>query len=264
MVLGITGTIMQGVLRNPVASPFTLGLSSAAGFGASLSIILGLNLIWGEYAIIGNAFVFSLLNAAFVISMTIRKKSKPETLILAGVAMHYLFTALTTLIQYFGKEEAVKAAMFWSVGDLGKANWSEITLVLILTILCLPILLSKSSELNIMRAGDEAAISLGVNVERTRKILLVISSFIIAITVSFTGAIGFIGLVAPHLCRMVIGGDNRFLLPASGLLGASLLVLADTVARTVLSPVLLPVGVMTSFIGVPMFLYLIIKQNGDI
>jgi iron complex transport system permease protein len=172
MVLGITGTIMQGVLRNPVASPFTLGLSSAAGFGASLSIILGLNLIGGEYAIIGNAFVFSLLNAAFVISMTIRKKSKPETLILAGVAMHYLFTALTTLIQYFGKEEAVKAAMFWSVGDLGKANWSEITLVLILTILCLPILLSKSSELNIMRAGDEAAISLGVNVERTRKILL--------------------------------------------------------------------------------------------
>ncbi len=264
--LAIAGTMMQGILRNPLASPFTLGIASGAGFGAALAILLGAGIIAGEtgkYLIIGNAFVFSLIPTFVILGLTRYKRATPETMILAGIAMLYIFNAATTLLMYFSEAEAVKAAYFWMVGSLGKASWDAILPVSIVLAGCVPLLMWKSWDVNVMGAGDETAKSLGVNVERTRIAILVIASLMSAGIICFTGTIGFIGLVAPHMCRMVIGGDNRFLIPASGLFGAALLLGADTIARTIIAPVILPVGVITAFMGGPLFLYLIMRKRRE-
>ena len=264
--LGIAGAMMQGILRNPLASPFTLGIASGAGFGAALAILLGAGIIAGgsgQYLIIGNAFVFSLIPTFVILGLTRYKRATPETMILSGIAMLYICSAATTLLMYFAESEAVKAAYFWMVGSLGKASWDAILPVFILLAGCVPFLMWKSWDINVMGAGDETAKSLGVNVERSRIIILVIASLMSAGIICFTGTIGFIGLVAPHMCRMVIGGDNRFLIPASGLFGAALLLAADTIARTIIAPVILPVGVITAFMGGPLFLYLIMRKRKE-
>ena len=261
--LGTAGCVMQGVLRNPLADPYMLGIASAAGFGASLAILFGTGILAGQYLVIGNAFIFALLCSAIILGLSSRKGATPETMILVGIAMMFLFMAMTTLLQYFAEAEAVKAAVFWMVGDLGKSSWDKLAIVATVTAICLPLLVWKSWDLNIMGAGDESAKSLGVRVERTRIITMVVASLLVASIVCFTGTIGFVGLVAPHICRMVIGGDNRFLLPASGLVGAVLLVVSDTLARTVMSPVILPVGVVTAFLGVPLFIYLIMRKRRE-
>jgi len=264
--LAIAGTMMQGILRNPLASPFTLGIASGAGFGAALAILLGAGIIAGEtgkYLIIGNAFVFSLIPTFVILGLTRYKRATPETMILAGIAMLYIFSAATTLLMYFSESEAVKAAYFWMVGSLGKASWDAIFSVSIVLAGCVPLLMWKSWDVNVMGAGDETAKSLGVNVERSRILILVIASLMSAGIICFTGTIGFIGLVAPHMCRMVIGGDNRFLIPASGFFGAALLLGADTIARTIIAPVILPVGILTAFMGGPLFLYLIMRKRRE-
>jgi len=261
--LGAAGCTMQGVLRNPLADPYMLGIASSAGFGASLAILFGTGILEGQWLVIGNAFIFALLCSAIILGLSSRKGSTPETMILVGIAMMFLFTAMTTLLQYFAEAEAVKAAVFWMVGDLGKSSWEKLAIVAVVTAICIPLLIWKSWDLNIMGAGDESAKSLGVRVERTRIITMVVASLLVASIVCFTGTIGFVGLVSPHLCRMVIGGDNRFLLPASGLVGAVLLLVSDTVARTVMSPVILPVGVVTAFLGVPLFVYLIMRRRRE-
>ncbi len=261
--LAIGGTVMQGILRNPLASPFTLGIASGAGFGAALAILLGTGLIVGKYLIIANAFVFSLIPTFVIFGLTRYKRATPETMILAGIAMLYLFGAATSLLMYFAESEAVKEAYFWMVGSLGKASWDTIPPVSILLAVCVPLLMWKSWDLNVMGAGDETAKSLGVNVERSRIFILTVASLITAGIICFTGTIGFIGLVAPHICRIIIGSDNRFLIPASGLFGAALLLGADTIARTILAPVILPVGILTAFMGAPLFLYLIMRRKKE-
>lgn len=253
---------MQGVLRNPLASPYTLGIASGAGFGASLGILAGAGFVGGQYLVIGNAFAFALLVSFIILGLSSRRGATPESMILAGIAMMYLFTAMTMTLQYFAEAEAVKGAIFWMVGSLGRASWSKLSLVSVVLVCCVPLLILKSWDLNVLGAGDETAKSMGVQVERTRIITMVLASLLVAGIVCFTGTIGFIGLVAPHICRMVIGGDNRFLIPTSGLVGAILLVAADTVARTIMAPVILPVGIMTAYLGVPLFIYLILRGRG--
>jgi iron complex transport system permease protein len=262
--LGSAGCVMQGVLRNPLADPYMLGIASAAGFGASLAILFGtgvLGILGGKYLVIGNAFIFALLCSGIILGLSSKKGATPEAMILTGIAMMFLFSAMTTLLQYFAEAEAVKAAVFWMVGDLGKSSWEKLAIVAVVTAFSVPLLIWKSWDLNIMGSGDESAKSLGIKVEQTRIIIMVVSSLLVASIVCFTGTIGFVGLVAPHICRMVIGGDNRFLVPASALVGAVLLVLSDTVARTIMSPVILPVGVVTAFLGVPLFIYLIMRKR---
>jgi len=259
--LAVGGCILQGILKNPLASDYTLGIAQGAGFGAALAIIFGSGLIKGEYLIVGNAFLFSLLPTFFIFGMSRYKRATPETLILAGIAMMYLFGAAIILVQFFGSSDAVTAVVFWMVGDLGKATWDKLIPMSLMMIFCMPYLISKSFELNVMGAGDESAKSLGVNVERSRVIMMLITSLMISSVVCFTGAIGFVGLVGPHIARMIIGGDNRFLIPAAGLFGAILLVGSDMVATQVISPIILPVGVVTSFMGVPLFIYLIMKPS---
>jgi iron complex transport system permease protein len=261
--LGISGCVIQGVLRNPLASPYTLGISSGAGFGASLAILAGGGLVGGQYLVIGNAFIFALISSFIIIGLASHKGATPETMILAGIAMTCLFGSATTVLQYFGEAEAVKEAVFWMVGDLGRASWGKLSMVFIVLAICLPLLLWKSWDLNVMGGGDETAESLGINVKRTRIFMMIVSTLLVASIVCFTGTIGFIGLVAPHIVRMVIGGDNRFLLPASGLVGAMMLVVSDTVARRIIAPVILPVGTLTAFLGVPLFLYLIMTKRRE-
>ena len=261
--LGLAGAVMQAILRNPLASPYTLGISSGAGFGASLAILAGAGIVGGKYLIIGNAFVFALLVSFIILGLSSRKGATPETMILAGIAMMYLFGAMTTILQYFGEAEAVKEAVFWMVGDLNRASWSVVTIVSVVIALCAPYLMAKSWDLNVMGAGDETAKSLGVNVKRTRVTTMVVSTVMVATIVCFTGTIGFIGLVAPHMTRLAIGGDNKYVLPVSGLLGAVILISADLVARRIIAPVILPVGAVTAFMGAPLFLYLIMRRRRE-
>lgn len=260
--LAIAGTTMQGVVRNPLASPYTLGIASAAGFGAALAIILGAGFVTGQYLIIANAFVFALLSAFIIYGLSQYKGAEPETMILAGIALMYLFSAMTGILQYFGEETAVAEVVFWMFGSLGKrSSWDNISFVFVILAVCVPIIMLKSWDLNTLGAGDESAKSLGVNVERTRVVCFMLASLVTAGIICFTGTIGFIGLVSPHICRMVIGGDNRYLIPASGLFGAVLLLGADTIARPPISPTILPVGLVTAFMGVPLFLYLILRRR---
>jgi len=261
MGLGAAGAVMQGILKNPLASPFTLGISSAASFGAALAIILGAGIVAGSWLVIGNAFIFALLSAFAVYGLAKYKGISSETMILAGIAIMYLFSALTSLLQYAGKTEQVHEVVFWMMGSLGRSSWENVGMVITILVLCLPYLVIKSWDLNALGAGDETAQSLGVNVERTRVIYMMLSSLITASIICFTGTIGFIDLVAPHITRMAIGADHRFLLPGSALVGALLLLGADTLARTFLAPVILPVGIMTSFLGVPFFVYLFLRRR---
>jgi iron complex transport system permease protein len=261
--LAIAGTIMQGIVRNPLASPYTLGIASAAGFGAALAIILGAGFVTGKYLLIANAFIFALLSSFIIYGLSRYKGTSPETMILAGIALMYLFAAMTGILQYFGEAEAVQEVVFWMFGSLGKATWDKLFLIFIILSICIPLLMLKSWDLNTLGAGDETAKSLGVNVEQTRAVCFILASLVTASIICFTGTIGFIGLVAPHMCRMVIGGDNRFLIPASGLFGAAILLVADTVARNLIPSVIIPVGIMTAFMGVPLFLYLILRRKKE-
>jgi iron complex transport system permease protein len=261
MGLAIAGAVMQGILKNPLASPFTLGISSAASFGAALAIVLGAGFAGGEWLIICNSFVFTLLASMTVYGLAKYKGITPETMILAGIAIMYLFQAMTSFLQYVGQAEQVQEVVFWMMGSMGRSSWDKVWIVSVVIALCFPYLLFKSWDINALGAGDETATSLGVNVEKTRVICMMLVSLITASVICFTGTIGFIGLVSPHIARMVIGGDHRFLLPASALVGGLLLLGADTAARTILSPVILPVGIMTAFLGVPFFVYLFMRRK---
>ena len=259
--LGIAGCIMQGILKNPLASPYTLGISAGASFGASLAIIGGAGLVGGDYLIIGNAFAFSLLVSLIIIGFAARRGATPETMVLVGIAILYIFSAATTLLQYFGEETAVVQAVFWSVGSLDRASWSKVLIAGSVVALSIPLLMMKSWDMNLLTSGDDSARSLGVNVNRIRIYTMAIISLMVSSIVCFTGTIGFIGLVAPHITRIIIGTDYRYLIPASGIVGAILVVGSDVISRNMIPPIIIPVGVITAFMGGPLFLYLIMKRR---
>ncbi len=262
--LGIAGTTMQGVVRNPLASPYTLGIASAAGFGAALAIILGAGLATGQNIIIAaNAFFFALCSSFIIYGISRYKGVSPETMILAGIALMYLFSAMTGVLQFFGEEKAVVGVVYWMFGSLAGASWDKLFVMFIVLIICIPLIMLKSWDLNTLSTGDERAKSLGVNVNRTRVVCFMLASLVTAGVICFTGTIGFIGLVAPHMCRMIIGGDNRYLIPASGLFGAVVLLSASILARPPIAPSFIPVGLVTAFLGVPMFLYLILRRRKE-
>ena len=261
IALGSSGAVMQVILKNPLSDPYMLGIASAAGFGASLAIITGIGVIGGSFLIIGNAFLFSLIASALILLLSGKNGSSPEKMILTGLALLFFFQAMTTLIQYFGDSEAVKASVFWTVGDLGKAGWMKIGAVIPVVAAGTIYLMAKTKDLNIINTGDSSAKSLGVNPRKTRIRIMTVSSLMVASIVSFTGTIGFIGLVAPHIVRMITGNDNRILVPASGLTGGILLVISDTIARSIVPSIILPVGAVTAFLGVPLFLWLIMNKR---
>jgi len=260
--LGVAGSVMQGVLRNPLVSPYTLGLSSGAACGAAVAIVLGVGVFGaGRYIIIVNAFIFSLLTMALVYGISRMRGTSVETLILAGVAMSYLFSAIISSLKYVSGNEALREIVFWLMGGLYTTKWENVILLAPLVLIFTLLLMRYSWDLNAMSAGEEVASSLGINVNRIRIITLVLASVLTSSVIAFTGIIGFIGLVSPHVCRLLIGSDHRYLIPASGLMGALILLISDTACRTVIQPTEIPVGIVTSFVGVPFFLYLLIRRK---
>jgi iron complex transport system permease protein len=263
--LALAGVVMQGITRNPLVSPFTIGISSAAAFGAAIAIMFGVGFVKaGPLLVILNAFVFALLCAGIVFGLSSLKGTSPETLILAGIAISYYFSALTAVLQFFASEEELMMIVHWTFGSLTRAAWDEITISTIAFVIIFPLVMYFAWDLNaMMLTDDETAKSLGINTSRIRTILLVLSTLLTATIVSFTGIIGFVGLVAPHVTRLLIGGDNRFLLPATCITGAILVIGADIVGRILLPPIVLPIGVVVSFVGVPMFVYLLISKKEE-
>ena len=261
------GAVMQGVLRNPLVSPFTLGLSAGASLGAAIAIVLGTSIlgsafiIAGKYLIVVNSFVFGSISMLLIYGIAKIKGAVPETLILAGVALGYLFQAGVSALKYFSDNEALKDLVVWLMGGLWGASWQTVIILFPIVLICLILLERYAWDLNALGSGEEVAISLGVNVNRLRLVTLMLATLMASSTIAFTGIIGFIGLVAPHVCRFLVGPDNRFLLPGAALMGAVLLLLADTLARIVLAPVEIPVGILTSLIGAPFFLYLLLKKK---
>ncbi|MEM2978948.1 MAG: iron ABC transporter permease [Methanomassiliicoccales archaeon] len=259
-ILAMAGCTTIATLRNPLATPYTLGVSAGAGFGAAGAIILGRGLFMGHLIIVGNAFVFSLIPACVVLLISRYPGMTPETIILSGVAMTYIFSACNTLLQFFAEAEAVKTTVFWLVGDLSRAAWWQIPYATSMLIFSMIINMRFAWDINIMETGDDAAKGLGVEVNRVRKIILVTSCLSTATVVSFVGAIGFVCLLSPHICRIVIGNDMRFLIPISGLFGANLLLVADILARRIIAPVMLPVGAITALLGGRLLIDLIVSR----
>lgn len=261
--LALAGASMQGILRNPLVSPFTLGVASGATLGASLAIIAGFSLIGiGRYVIIGNAFVFSMGTSMLILALGRLRGITPASFILVGIALLNLFGAATSFLQYIATEGELQQVIHWAFGSLTGSTWLNILIVLVALAISMPFMFRASWDINAMaQGGDEVAKSLGVNCGRIRVVTMLLSSLITASVISFTGIIGFVGLVAPHCARLLIGSDYRFLLPASAVLGAILLLVADALGRTVASPIIIPVGIVISFIGAPFFFYLLMKRR---
>ena len=263
-ILAIGGCIVQTILKNPLATPYTLGVSSSAAFGAGLSIILGISTAVGFTGIILNAFLFSLIPAIIILLATARKNMTATTMILIGISLSYLFSAANTIMQYFGNADAVKEAMFWSVGDLNNAMIGQIPYVAVTLIFTLIVAIWLLKDIDIMRMGDDTATALGINVKRTRTLAIVLACFSTAVVVSFVGAIGFVCLLAPQISRIFVGNNMRYLLPASMFTGMLLLVIADIIAKDLVNPIILPVGAITALVGAPILIYLLIRNRNTI
>lgn len=268
--LAVSGCVMQTCLRNPLASPFTLGISNAAAFGANLAIVffgagtLHSNthdavFIANPHSVTISAFVFSMIAMILILMLARQRGFSPESVVLAGVAFGSLFAAGSTLVQYFAEDVQVAAMVFWTFGDLGRVSWQEAAILSALTLIALIYFLLHRWDYNALDGGEDAAKGLGVHVERIRFRSMLAASLITAVAVAFMGIIGFVGLIAPQMMRRIIGVDHRFLIPASAVTGAGLLLFADTLARTLISPVVLPVGAITSFFGAPLFLFILAK-----
>jgi len=260
--LSVAGTTMQGMLKNPLADPYTMGISSGAGFGAALAIILGFEIIAGG-GIVVNAFIFAIIPAAVILMLSKMHTASPTVMILCGIGMMYLFDAMTQLFMITAHPEDMSVVYQWMVGSITGTDFSSVVLIFIIVLAGTFVIQSLSKQLNAMGLGDESAKSLGINVENRRMILMLVLTLVAASIVSFTGIIGFVGLVSPHIARIFVGTDNRYLIPAAALVGSLLLVVADIISRTIVAPNLLPIGVVTSCIGGPLFLFLILKARKE-
>ncbi|WII07382.1 iron ABC transporter permease [Methanomassiliicoccales archaeon LGM-RCC1] len=260
--LAIAGTTMQGMLKNPLADPYTMGISSGAGFGAALALIVGFEIIAGGGIVI-NAFVFAVIPAVVILMMSKLHTASPTVMILCGIGMMYLFDALTQLFMISAHPEDMSAVYQWMVGSISGTDFSNVIVILVIVIAGSIVLQALSKQLNVMGLGDESAKALGINVENRRMLMMLVLTLMAAAIVSFTGIIGFVGLVSPHIARVFVGTDNRYLIPSSAIVGALLLVVADIVSRTIVAPNILPIGVVTSCIGGPLFLFLILKARKE-
>ncbi|MCC5911292.1 MAG: iron ABC transporter permease [Clostridiaceae bacterium] len=261
--LSFAGTVMQAITRNPLVSPFTIGISSAAAFGASLAIVFGLGIYTStSFGIVLTAFFFSLLCALLVYGISNKIGLTPETLILTGIALNYLFSAFTATIHFFSQEHQLASAVAWTFGSLNASTWEHVVYVMVVIVICFPLLYRQAWVFNAMASNeDELVQGLGINPAKNRAVAGILSVLVTASIISFTGVIGFVGLVAPHISRLIIGSDHRFLLPFSTAVGGLLVVLADTIGRVILSPVIIPVGIVVSYLGVPLFINLIITRK---
>jgi len=266
MALGLAGAEMQTILNNPLASPFTLGVSSAASFGAALAIVLGLGIpgIADKWFVPANAFVFALL-ACFVLDGISRwTRVATSGVVLFGIALVFTFNALISILQFVASEDTLQGLVFWTMGSLARASWDKLAILTVALLIIIPLSLKNAWKLTALRLGEDRAVSFGINVRKLRLTTLLRISIISALTVAFVGPIGFIGLVAPHISRMIFGEDHRFYLPGSMLIGALVLSLASVLSKNIVPGVVVPVGIVTSLVGVPFFLSIIIRNRGNV
>lgn len=270
--LALSGAVLQAVLHNPLAAPTTLGIAQGAAFGAALGItLLGsvsglqgqLNFLDSTTLINLSAFVFSLLTTFVIIMLARLRRAGPESIILAGVALSSLFMAGTTFLQYFADETQLALIVHWTFGDLARASWPDLRLMAGVIFLTSVYFFFNRHNYNALLAGDDVARSLGVNVTWLRLISMFMASLATAVTITFFGILGFVGLVAPHMGRRLIGSDNRLLLPLAAFSGVVMLLVADLLGQFVLDPVALPAGVVTSFFGTPVFLFLLFGRGNS-
>ncbi|MBN1158950.1 MAG: iron ABC transporter permease [Bacteroidales bacterium] len=268
--LAVSGAVIQSLLRNPLASPFTLGISGASAFGAAFAIIVlgagnsyvGSNdvpVVNQPYLVTSSAFLWSLGSVAVILLLSKYRGATPEIIILSGIIISSLFGAGIAAMQYLADSVQLASIVFWTFGDLGRAAWKDTLILVIILVPVLVFFMYQRWNYKSLNSGDDYARSLGVNVTRVRLTGMVMASLATAVVVSFYGIIAFIGLVVPHIVRRIIGNDEHFLIPAAAVFGGVFLLLADTLARTIISPVILPVGILTSFIGAPLFLFLLIR-----
>jgi len=261
--LSIAGAVLQALLRNPLADPYVLGISSGAAVGAILAILFGLgSTVLGSYAIPGAAFGGALLTLLFVYFLArVQGRLPSQTMLLAGVIVSSFFSAIIMFLISITSDERLHSVTFWLMGNLEYVASRTLAVIFLYLLFGSAVLFSLAKDLNLMALGEETASELGVEVERVKKTAFIFASLITGAVVSVSGLIGFVGLVVPHLVRMIWGPDHRFLIPASALLGALLLVLADMVARTIMAPSEIPVGVVTALCGAPFFIYLLRRKG---
>lgn len=260
--LSIAGAQMQTILNNPLASPFTLGISAAASFGAALALAFGVFLIPAavEYVVPVNAFAMAMLTAVLIHVVSLKRGVTTETLVLLGIALVFTFNAMLSLVQYLASEQALSAVVFWTMGSLTKATWPKLAITTLVLAAILPVFARRAWALTALRLGEDKAASFGVRVERLRLETLMLVSLLAAIPVAFVGTIGFIGLVGPHIARMAIGEDQRFFLPASALAGALILSASSIVSKSLITGTIFPIGIVTSLVGIPFFVSLVLSN----
>ncbi len=260
--LSLSGAILQGYFQNPMAGPFVVGVSSGASFGAVLTYTLNLNFVFFN---LSSQTLFAFLSGLLIVYLVylLSQKSgtiKIETLLLVGIALGALCSALTSFL-IFWQRESMNEAIFWLLGSFSLADWEKVMGFFPYFLICFFVSIYFSREMNLLVQGDDIAQSLGCPVNRMRKIFLILATFLASASVSVSGIIGFVGLIIPHLIRIIIGPDHRFLFPFSALLGGIFLIFADLFSRIIFSPAELPIGVVTAIIGAPFFIYLLRKRE---
>lgn len=266
MGLALSGSLMQTVLDNPLAEPFTLGISAAAGFGAALAIVFQTSLLsWlplsGDYVITGNAFVFSLATVLLIGLFASRRGLAVEMIVLLGIAVHFIFSALLGMAQYLADVDQLQSLVFWMMGSLMKTSWTKVSINLVIVGVIMPVLLLLSWQISTLRGFGAQAVVLGVPVKRLRMALLLMSALMAGSITATIGVVGFIGLVAPHVARLLVGEDQRFALGVTAACGALVMTLASIISKTLFPGVVLPIGMVTSLLGVPFFLWLVFGQR---
>lgn len=262
--LSVAGVEMQTVLGNPLASPFTLGLSAAASFGAALGLILGVSVLPPSavaYAIPVNAFMVSMAAAFFIHRLSQKRGITTEMIVLLGTTLVFTFTALLEALQYVAPDQALSAVVFWTMGSLSRASWLKLGIMSVVLLAVTFAFSRQAWALTALRLGEARATSLGVPVARLRLRGILLGSLLASVCVSFVGTIGFVGLVGPHIARMLVGEDQRFLLPTSALCGALMLSAASVLSKSLIAGQTLPIGIVTSLVGVPLFFTLILRTR---
>ena len=260
--LGLAGVVMQTMLNNPLADPYTLGISAGASLGAATATLLGLGAtLFGAYMISASAFLFALLACGGIFIVARIKTFTSDVLVLAGIGLVFFFSAIMSFLEYTAPAEALKNIMFWTMGSLAGSTWYENLATLIILLVVFMYVFRHCWDLTAMRLGDSRADSLGVDTQRMRKLLFVFISLMVAVAVSFVGCIGFVGIIGPHISRMLLGEDQRYLIPMSCISGAVILLFADMACKMIIEGALVPIGILTSMIGIPFFFYLLLRKR---
>jgi iron complex transport system permease protein len=264
--LSMSGVLMQALFRNPIVEPGLIGTSSGAAFGAALYFVLGATLKFqaGEWTLPIAACAGGTLATAFVFSLSqsrSRGRNAVVSLLLTGIAINALFFSAVGFFSYIARDPQARSITFWNLGTMSGANWSSVTMIAVSTLLCLLIALRYARQLNALMMGEDEAFFLGVDIKRLKLVIMGVNVVLVAVATSFVGVISFVGLIVPHLLRMIGGSDNRFLLLSSAMLGGIVLTSADLLARLALAPAELPIGIVTSVVGVPIFILLLRKSS---